>query len=103
MHSTLSTGAAVTRDDYRKYLSEFNLDDALKTIIKQEQINDILMLDPVQRRQRIARLIDIESESEFENRIAEEIAPKFESYLQYLFPEGSGVLKECFTKRRNRS
>jgi len=86
-------GVAVSRNDYRIYLAEFNLDDALKTIIKQEQINDILMLDPVQRRRRIARLIDIESESEFETRIAAEIAPKFESYLQYLFPEGSGVLQ----------
>ena len=86
-------GAAVSRGEYNKCLAEFNLDDALKTIIKQEQINDILMLDPVQRRQRITRLIDIENEAEFEDRIADEIAPKFESYLQYLFPEGSGALK----------
>ena len=86
-------GAAVKRSDYRKCLAEFNLDDALKTIIKQEQINDILMLDPVRRRRRIARLIDIENEAEIEDRITAEIASKFESYLQYLFPEGSGVLQ----------
>lgn len=86
-------GAAVDRSDCRKCLAEFNLDDALKTIIKQEQINDILMLDPVQRRRRIAWLIDIENEADFEARITTEIAPKFESYLQYLFPEGSGALQ----------
>jgi len=86
-------GTAVDLSDYRKRLAEFNLDDALKTIIKQEQINDILMMDPVQRRRRIARLIDIKNEAEFETRITAEIAPKFESYLQYLFPEGSGALQ----------
>ena len=86
-------GAAVDRSDYRKRLAEFNLDDALKTIIKQEQINDILMLDPVQRRRRIARLIEIKNEADFEARITTEIAPKFESYLQYLFPEGNGALQ----------
>jgi chromosome segregation ATPase len=86
-------GTDVDRGGYRKRLAEFNLDDTLKTIIKQEQINDILMLDSVQRRRRIARLIDIEKESDFEDRIAAEIAPKFNSYLQYLFPEGSGALK----------
>lgn len=86
-------GAPVDRSDYRKRLAEFNLDDALKTIIKQEQINDILMMDPVQRRRRIARLIDIKNEAELEARITDEIAPKFESYLQYLFPEGSGALQ----------
>lgn len=86
-------GASVDRSDYRKCLAEFNLDDALKTIIKQEQINDILMMDPVQRRRRIARLIDIENEAELETRITAEIAPKFESYLHYLFPEGSGALQ----------
>ncbi len=87
------TARQSTRSEYSKCLAEFNLDDSLKTIIKQEQINDILMLDPVQRRRRIARLIDIENESELEGRIADEIAPKFESYLQYLFPEGSGAIK----------
>ncbi len=86
-------GATVDRSDYRKRLSEYNLDDALKTIIKQEQINDMLMLDPVQRRRRIARLIGIENEAEFEDRITGEIAPKFETYLKYLFPEGSGTLQ----------
>jgi chromosome segregation ATPase len=85
-------GAAVDRRDYQKHLAEFNLDDALKTIIKQEQINDMLMLDPVQRRLRIARLIGIENEAELEARITGEIASKFETYLQYLFPEGSGAL-----------
>jgi len=90
-------GASVARSDYRKCLAEFNLDDALKTIIKQEQINDILMLDPVQRRRRIARLIDIEKETDFEARITDEIAPKFEAYLQYLFPEGSGAL-QCVSR-----
>jgi chromosome segregation protein len=86
-------GESVHRKDYRKYLAEFNLDDALKTIIKQEQINDILMLDPVQRRSRIARLIGVENETELEARIADEIGPKFESYLQYLFPDGNGALE----------
>jgi len=86
-------GTAVEHRDYRKRLSEFNLDDALKTIIKQEQINDLLMLDPVQRRRRISRLIDVAGEAEFEARLAAEITPKFESYLQYLFPDGSGALQ----------
>jgi len=86
-------GAAVDRGEYRKCLAEFNLDDTLKTIIKQEQINDILMMDPVQRRRRISRLIDIKNEADLEARITDEIAPKFESYLQYLFPEGSGALQ----------
>lgn len=86
-------GVSVERGDYGKCLSEFNLDDTLKTIIKQEQINDILMLDPVRRRRRIVRLIDIGNETEFEARMSDEIAPRFESYLQYLFPEGGGALQ----------
>jgi chromosome segregation ATPase len=86
-------GASVDRRDYGKCLAEFNLDDTLKTIIKQEQINDMLMLDPVRRRRRISRLIDVENEAQLEDRITAEIAPKFETYLQYLFPEGSGALK----------
>lgn len=86
-------GALVNRADYRLYLAEFNLNDALKTIIKQEQINDILMLDPVQRHNRIARLIDIHEDNAFEDKIVSQIAPLFESYLRYLFPDGRGVLQ----------
>ncbi len=84
---------AASRDEFRKYLVECHLDDTLKTIIKQEQINDILMLDPVQRRRRIARLIDIENEAEFDDRITAEIGSTFESYLQYFFPDGGGTLR----------
>jgi len=72
--------------DYREKLATFNLNHALKTIIRQEQINDILLLDPALRFERICALLDLKSTADFSTHLQRDIADCLRRYMQYLIP-----------------
>lgn len=72
--------------DYRKILPTYKLNHALKTIIRQEQINDILLLDPAMRFERICALLDFESTDEFSVHMRDNVADCLRRYMKYLIP-----------------
>lgn len=82
----------VTRPAYTEVLKQLHLRDTLKTIIKQEQINHLLELDPVQRYKQLQGLMAAEDRRPFNAAVMEMVAPRFASFLQYLFPEAQGCL-----------
>ena len=53
-----------TRDAYREKLKAYHLRNCLATIIRQEQINDIIQLDPWQRFDSIRQVLGLQSEEE---------------------------------------
>lgn len=88
----------VLRQVYYEALTQLNLRDTLKTIIKQAQINHLLELDPVQRYARLLKLTAAEDRQQFDAGLMNVVAPRFASFLQYLFPEAQGRL---YTASRN--
>jgi chromosome segregation protein len=72
--------------DYRRRLADFNLNHALETIIRQEQINDILLLDPGMRLETICTLLNLDANRDFPNSIKHAIADLLRRYMQYLIP-----------------
>ena len=78
---------------YRQKLEEFNLKHSLKTIIRQEQINDILLLDPWQRFDTIRSLLDLESDEEVTNCLQVNIDDLLKRYMSFLIPLGKVQLE----------
>ena len=76
------------RQTYRQKLDDFNLRHSLRTIIRQEQINDVLQLNPWQRFQVVRQLLGMESEEETVGHLKDNIAPLFRRYMSYLTPLG---------------
>jgi chromosome segregation protein len=72
--------------EYREHLSAYSLSQALKTIIRQEQINDILLLDPALRYQKICSLLDLDSAEDISAPVIDDIADGLRRYMQYLVP-----------------
>jgi len=72
--------------DYREKLATYNLCHALKTIIRQEQINDILLLDPAMRFERICVLLGRDGTADFAKYLRDDIADSLRRYMQYLIP-----------------
>lgn len=79
--------------DFRDALTDFNLNHSLKTIIRQEQINDILLLDPASRLDRICTLLDLESKEHFSGTLKGRIADRFQRYMLYLIPDAAVSLE----------
>ena len=77
-----------SRADYRKKLKDLNLKHSLRTIIRQEQINDILLLNPWERFSMIKSLLGVHSAKELSNTLQDSISPLFERYMAYLMPLG---------------
>ncbi|UCH20463.1 MAG: AAA family ATPase [Deltaproteobacteria bacterium] len=75
-------------DSYRQKLDDFNLRHSLKTIIRQEQINDILQLNPWQRFDAITALLGNESYAKASNSLQHRIGPLLRRYMSYLIPLG---------------
>jgi chromosome segregation protein len=78
---------------YRKKLKAAGLVDALKTIIRQEQINDLLSRVPSDRLRWISGLNGNKDLDGLSAELMEQTDPLFQRYLHYLFPEGEGRLK----------
>jgi chromosome segregation protein len=77
-----------TRQAYRKKLEDINLGHCLATIIRQEQINDVLQLDPWQRYDAIRQMLGPQSEAETEHGLKDIVDPLFQRYMAYLIPLG---------------
>jgi chromosome segregation protein len=80
--------ASYTRQAYREKLEAFNLRHCLATIIRQEQINDVLQLDPWQRYDAIRQMLGPQSDAETERCLKDIIDPLFQRYMAYLIPLG---------------
>lgn len=76
------------RQAYRQKLEEFDLRHSLKTIVRQEQINDILLLNPFRRFEAVHLLLDADSETETVECLQNTIDPCLRRYMSYLIPQG---------------
>ncbi|MGD9056017.1 MAG: AAA family ATPase [Desulfobacterales bacterium] len=85
--------ASYTREAYREKLKAFNLRHCLATIIRQEQINDVLQLGPWQRYDAIRQMLDLHSEAEAVGCLQDVIGPLFKRYMSYLIPLGEVQLE----------
>lgn len=72
---------------YKENLSAHHLNHALKTIIRQEQINDILLCNPAVRLETIRSLLELESTDGFSGMLKEKIADALRRYMLYLIPD----------------
>jgi chromosome segregation ATPase len=72
---------------YKENLSEHHLQHALKTIIRQEQINDILLCNPAARLETIRSLLELEATDHFSGALKEKIADALRRYMLYLIPD----------------
>ncbi len=86
-------GKTVGLAAYKKRLKTEELADALKTIIRQEQINDMLSLLPSDRLRWISSLNGKKGLEPLPEALMRETDPLFQRYLHYLFPEGEGCLR----------
>lgn len=80
----------VSLEEYQKHLAGYGLTDALRTIIRQEQISDLFQLEAEERFSRIQELFNGSPPDGLAQTLVQEVGPLFKSYLNYLFPEGEG-------------
>lgn len=71
---------------YKQNLDHYRLGHALKTIIRQEQINDLLQLNPLERVQAVGALLGKEVNDDIIAHLRQEVGPKFKRYMSYLMP-----------------
>jgi chromosome segregation protein len=76
------------RQSYRQKLGEFNLRHSLKTLIRQEQINDVLLLNPWQRFDAIRSLLAMESDEDVVACLKNSVDDLLKRYMSYLIPLG---------------
>lgn len=85
-------GKACDWKEYKQNLDRYHLGHALKTIIRQEQINDLLQLSPLERVQSIGALLDKEVNSDIITHLRQEVDPIFKRYMSYLMPAAQVAL-----------
>ena len=73
---------------FRQKLDAYHLKHCLLTIIRQEQINDAIQLDPRQRFDYFRQILDLKSDEETIGCLEEIIGPLFQRYMSYLIPLG---------------
>ncbi|MEW5910152.1 MAG: hypothetical protein AB1659_10170, partial [Thermodesulfobacteriota bacterium] len=71
------------------------------SIIRQEQINDMLMLDPWKRFQRIGELLTLVGSDGLAGSLREKVDPLFRRYLDFLIPQGEGTLEVISENGKN--
>ncbi|UCF83427.1 MAG: AAA family ATPase [Desulfobacteraceae bacterium] len=81
------------REEYLQELINLKAPHALKSIIRQEQINDMILLDPWQRFHWVENLLSFNGTEDLAQSIQGDIDPLFRKYLEFLFPLGEGELK----------
>jgi chromosome segregation ATPase len=74
------------RKSYLQKLKEMDLEHALKTIIRQEQINDLLLMNPQERFSSLQSLLEMDTEDQSAKNFEEVIGPLFQRYMSYLMP-----------------
>jgi len=90
----LIDGVPRSHDDYRRELDALKLKHALQTIIRQEEINDIMQCDPAGRFEIISSLLGEIDPSELTETLQKSIEPLFIRYMSYLMPLGEVKLQE---------
>jgi len=75
-----------SRADFLRKLDDLRLRHSLKTIIRQEEINDFIQLPPQKRFSAVQNLLEMETEVDLERQIREEVTPLFYRYMSYLMP-----------------
>jgi chromosome segregation protein len=78
---------------FEQELVNLGLPHALKSIIRQEQINDMISLNPWQRFHWVQDLLSADGTEDLALRLQKDIDPLFRQYLDFLFPLGEGQLK----------
>ena len=78
--------------EYKETLDRYNLGHALKTIIRQEQINDLLQQHPVGRIRAICTLLEKEENGDTIAYLKQTIDPVFKRYMSYLMPAAQVAL-----------
>ena len=76
------------RQAYQQNLKELGLGDVLKTIVRQEQINDILLSNPFGRFEAMGSLLGTKSENQTAECLENRIDPNLRRYMSYLIPQG---------------
>ena len=66
-------------------LVNLKLPHALKSMIRQEQINDMILLNPGERFQWVKELLSGDGTQDLTRRIQRDIDPLFRQYLDFLF------------------
>ncbi len=77
---------------YKQNIDRYHLAHALKTIIRQEHINDLLRLDPLERVQSIGELLDKKEDNEVIVHLQQKVDPIFKRYMSYLMPSAHVAL-----------
>lgn len=85
-------GGRVQQDGFKRQLAKLGFTHGLKAIIRQEQINDVLLLEPDRRYQWIRDLMAGDGADAMNLRLSDSISPLFREYLDYLIPEGRGKI-----------
>ena len=85
-YSILNT--SLSHEEYREKLKEYNLRHGLNTIIRQEQINNILQLNPWKRFHAVQQLLGMNAEEQTADCLRDTIDPIFQRYMSYLIPLG---------------
>ncbi len=91
-------GEQVDRGTYGQQLNDLGLGKTLKTIIRQEQINDMVSLDPRQRFGWVQSLLGDGNIEITANCLREGVNGRFQEYLSYLLSEVKAQLE---LKRRD--
>lgn len=81
------------RENYLRGLEDLKLSQALKTAIKQEQINDMLLLDPWQRFYWVQNFLGGKSAESLAQLLDGDMGALFREYINYLFPLGEAQLQ----------
>ena len=85
-HRFIVNGSDEPAERYRSVIDRHLMRDALLTIIRQEEINDLVQLDPFARFSAVGRFLGTESAQELADRLRQEIEPTFLRYMAYLMP-----------------
>jgi len=84
----LADDTPCSRDEYGRTLAEMGLRDALKTIIRQEQINDLIYRNPAERLEWLRSFVADGNGPRLIERLDGHVGPLFRHYLRLLMPEG---------------
>ncbi len=74
------------RQSYEDRIKTLGMGQALKTMIRQEQVNDILLVNPQERFNIIRTVLDVVSGTNLCQCLEDVIAPRFARYMSYLLP-----------------
>lgn len=79
-------GKPCSRADFRRKLDSLQLGQSLKTIIRQEEINDLIQLPPHGRFSAVKRLLETNNDADLVDQIQNHVMPRCYRYMAYLMP-----------------